>query len=216
MTMKRTASWLLAALPLLTLAACGTRLSPLNPLEVPTGPGAGAALYRVQCGPGTTPITDTGGHVWLPKQTYTPGTNTWGYVAGGIYPAYGNGGTTTVPAGGFPNDLEGISPMMASQNVGSPLRWSFEVPDGTYTVTTYYMEDFWGCPGSPGGVGSRIFNVSYAGILQSTVDVFQQVGCKSIYTLSRTVAVSGGVLNVDVVRNGGADSNATIGAIKIQ
>ncbi len=184
----------------LALAALGCRssssdLTPQNPQLVPPTPTPcvpTAALYRVNCG--DLAYTDYCGNVWAADQAYS----TWGYATVG---SIGGPGTSSIE-----DTLS--DPLFYKERYAPTLEYRFDVSAGTYQVVLWFSEGYFTAP------GSRIFSVVVEGVsFASALDVFSQVGGKRAYSLSGSVPVSDGTLNI--VMTASAD-NAEINAIEVK
>jgi hypothetical protein len=203
---------ILSALGLaLLLQACGSQYSPLNPQLEPPPCVPPPALFRVNCGDLAYLNSGCGSGVsWAADQVYSSGS--WGRF-GGTNVGSGIPAGTAVP--GTSDD-----PLFYKGAIGSPIEYRFDVPSGSYSVTLYFLEDFWGAPGNPGGAGSRIFSVQVEGVtLAASFDIFAVAGARTAYSLSTPapVPVSDGTLNVVLtVVPPSVDGNATINAIEVK
>ncbi|MEP3210725.1 MAG: BspA family leucine-rich repeat surface protein [Maribacter sp.] len=98
---------------------------------------------------------------------------------------------------------------------------SYDIPleDGEYIVNLYFAELWFGATGGgPGGVGSRVFDISIEGQLaEDDLDVFAEVGADAMLMKSHRVTVTGGVLNIDFNSTDavGGERHPIINAIEI-
>jgi hypothetical protein len=99
--------------------------------------------------------------------------------------------------------------LFRTERYGSPLKYSFSVPNGTYTVNLYFAEIWSGCF----SVGCRVFNVLVQGTTAfSSLDVFAQAGGNAALEKSTTASVTNGTLTISF---GSITQNPIISAIEI-
>jgi hypothetical protein len=188
----------MAALLACLLSGCGSQISSSNPLLSPPTPtpcAASAAQFRVNCGDPAS-YTDKCGNVWVPDQLYSLGG--WGYVAAGS-----SGGPGTTAISGTLDD-----PLFYKERYATNLEYRFTLPNGSYQVTLWFSEGYWTAP------AKRVFSVVVEGVtLAPALDCYAVAGAKTATSLSATVPLSDGVLNVILAAS--AD-NAQINAIEVK
>jgi hypothetical protein len=146
---------------------------------------------------GGTQYVDGQGRTWL-ADTYFSG---------------GKTGVKSFDVTGTTDDALYLDYRFASS--GTPFSYNIPVAAGTYNVTLYFMEPFFGAPGEAAGtIGARIFNVSLEGqLLLSNFDIYAQNGAgKAVVKTFNAVSVADGTLNIlftSVV------NNAIVSAIEI-
>ncbi|WP_380679341.1 ThuA domain-containing protein [Salinigranum sp. GCM10025319] len=119
-------------------------------------------------------------------------------TATGNADASGNGATvaqnfTTDSIADTENDA-----LFQSEEYGGDLSYAVDIANGTYDVTLYFAEFYWGGNGNGGGVGSRVFDVSVEGQqVFEDLDIFDQVGHDTaLVETVEDVEVTDGTLNI--------------------
>ncbi|WP_157243457.1 PKD domain-containing protein, partial [Algoriphagus resistens] len=82
-----------------------------------------------------------------------------------------------------------------------PLNYSIPVPNGTYTISTYHNELYYGkAAGSPSGIaGRRVFDILIEGALvKDNLDLFLEAGNNPMKLVFEEVEVTDGVLNINM------------------
>jgi chitodextrinase len=137
-----------------------------------------AQTIRVDVGGST--YTDSASNVWSADSGFNTGTQvSWGNVA-----ITGTSDPTLYRA-------ERWDPPAAPE-----MNYSFNVPNGTYTVRLHFCENY-----SPlFGVGLRIFDVTIQGALvYDNLDVFAQAGARTVLIKTSTATVTNGTLTIGFV-----------------
>ncbi len=161
-------------------------------VEIPAPPPIGEVLYRVNAGGPTVAVSD-GGPAWQADTSTAPapvlldaGSNNTSGFAGA------NGGIA-VPQG-TPNQIFKSERWDAFG--GTPMRYGFQVDDGSYEVRLYMANGWVGTS----GVGQRVFDVALEGSVPTQfddIDLVSRFGHQVGGVVSSTVQVSDGVLNID-------------------
>lgn len=154
----------------------------------------GGTTVRINAG---GPAVTTGGLSWSADQFFTGSSLTF---------------SNTIAIDGTTDDV-----LFQTERWGNPFGYGIPVVNGTYTVSLYLAEIWWGASGGgSGGVGSRIFNVTVEGGQGSLTDydLFQSAGGAgtAVVVTFNDVAVTDGVLNIDFTAT---TDNAKIGAIEV-
>jgi chitodextrinase len=145
-----------------------------SPIDVTTL-SAGYALVRVNAGGGS--YTDGSGNLWSAD---------YGYNTGGPY-------STSDPISGTTDDVLYQSERF-DLSTSPELLYSFDVPNGTYTVNLYFAELFSGAF----GVGLRVFDVLIeGGLVLNNLDIYSEVGQTAALIKSFAVTVTDGQLNIE-------------------
>ena len=133
------------------------------------------ALIRVNAGGGA--YTDGSGNLWSADYGY-------------------NTGLTA----GFSNPISGTNDDLLYQSqrydkdTSPELIYSFNVPNGDYTVNLHFAEIYSGAF----GVGLRVFDVLIEGqVVASNLDIYSEVGANAALVKSYAVTVSDGQLNIE-------------------
>ena len=133
------------------------------------------ALIRVNAGGGA--YTDGSGNLWSADYGY-------------------NTGLTA----GFSNPISGTNDDLLYQSqrydkdTSPELIYSFNVPNGDYTVNLHFAEIYSGTF----GVGLRVFDVLIEGqVVASNLDIYSEVGANAALVKSYAVTVSDGQLNIE-------------------
>jgi hypothetical protein len=99
--------------------------------------------------------------------------------------------------------------LFQTERYGTPLQYSFSVPNGTYAVNLYFAEIWSGCF----SVGCRVFNVQVQGTtVFSNLDVFAQAGANTALEKSTMASVTNGTLTISF---GSVTQNPIISAIEV-
>ena len=119
-------------------------------------------------------------------------------TATGDASASGNGvdvaaNSLTDPISGTENDA-----LFQSEQYGGNLSYEVDIANGTYDVTLYFAEFYFGGNGNGGGEGSRVFDVSVEGQqVFEGLDIFAEVGHDAALTETvEDVEVTDGTLNI--------------------
>ena len=136
---------------------------------------AGSTVLRINAGGGD--YVDGGGNLWSADFGYNTGIEA----------------STTDPISATTDD-----PLYKSERWDSSarpeLQYSFDVPNGNYTVNLHFA-DF---AAGTNGVGSRIFDVAIEGeLVIDNLDIYREVGHDSALEKSFSVAVTDGQLNIE-------------------
>jgi ELWxxDGT repeat protein len=180
-------------------------------------------------------ITPFKGVLYFTADNGTQGTELWTYtLPGGVMPALrlNAGGAYRTPTG-EPFSADGFfsggssyrlrTAASIANTVADSLylteRWgtfSYKLPveNGTYRVILYFAEIYLGNV-SPGGVGSRRFNVNVEGVRKLTeYDIFARAGGALRATWEEiTVQVTDGILNIDFLK--GSANHPKVSAIEV-
>jgi len=150
----------------------GTATNTRSPTVTPTPlPACGnVTLVRVACG-NSSPYHDSMGNVWSAD-----------YGFGGGQTSTTTNNITNTPDPGLYKD----------NRWGSPLNYTFNVPDGSYLVTLLESENYWTA------AGKRVFNIAIQGTTVLTgYDIYAATGGQYIATsLTFTATVTGGTLSI--------------------
>lgn len=148
------------------------------------------------------------GVTWEDDRPYTPGG--WGYV-GSDYTAREPGFAWVKDASGQALSSEG-QVLFRCRSFGTDFGYRFDVPDGDYTVTLYFVEPLYS------GKGMRRFDVALENrLVLDNFDILAQAGGKGVL-LERSfpVEVADGQLEIDLRAGSGAsDTKPIIQAIHV-
>ncbi len=79
------------------------------------------------------------------------------------------------------------------------LNFSIPVPNGSYTVSTYHNEVWWGKGGNPAGPGKRVFDMSIEGsLVKDDLDFFKEFSNKPTKLTFTNIIVTDGILNINM------------------
>jgi len=152
------------------------------------------AVIRVNAG--GPQYTDGGGNIWAADKAYTAGT--WGYQGGG-----GTADAGAIPIGGTTDDV-----LYRTERYGNPSYIFDNMPQGDYTVTFKFAENYWT------NAGERVFNVMIEGAtVISSLDIYSQAGAN--YALDRVVNVTITDGQMNITSNASVDG-ALFMAIQIE
>ena len=129
--------------------------------------------------------------------------------------AFFTGGSVTTLAETFENRVVNVfDPTLYYTERWGPSSYNIPVPQGRYQVVLHFAEIFFGFR-TPGGVGSRKFNVNLEGTRRLTeYDIFAKAGgARRLVKETLEVNVTDGTLNLAFLR--GSASNPTISAIEV-
>jgi hypothetical protein len=182
--------------PTHTATATATPTSTNTPTPTETPPPYN---QRVTCGDDAD-YTDTSGNLWKKDQRYTE--ESWGYTGILTLVKRGQGGCGTGVGGTQDDDLYN------SYDYGDFFGFIFDnVTDGEYQVTLLMVEPQFT------SAGSRVFNVRIEGNpALSNVDIANEVGKCTAYSVTLPVTVSDGQLNIVLA---GSTDLAIISGIEI-
>ncbi len=103
--------------------------------------------------------------------------------------------------------------LFQTERNGPVLKYTIPVPNGTYTVTTYHNELWWGLSGRAGGKGRRIFDISIEGkLVKDDFDIYVESKNKQTVLTFQNVEVKDGKLNLDMISS---RDRASVSAIEI-
>ena len=121
----------------------------------------------------------------------------------------------------FANTSALVPTLYQTEHTDDDLTFGYQipVPNGNYDVVLHFAEIFWGATGgSPGGVGSRIFDVSVEGdLVLDNYDIIADVGSETPVTKTFNVTVNDGSLDMEfssLAIDGGVDQ-PKVSAIEI-
>lgn len=122
----------------------------------------------------------------------------------------------------FSNTNAAVPTLFETERTNSQPTFEYEipVPDGSYDIVLHFAEIFWGATGgSPGGVGSRVFDVSIEGnLVLDDYDMIADAGSETpVAKTFENVSVTDGFLNLNfsaLPATGGIDQ-AKVSAIEI-
>ncbi|WPR77524.1 PKD domain-containing protein [Algoriphagus sp. NG3] len=100
-----------------------------------------------------------------------------------------------------------------------PLNYSIPVPNGTYIISTYHNELYYGkASGSPSGiVGRRVFDILIEGVLvKDNLDLFLESGNNPLKLVFEEIEVTDGVLNINMPASANRPSISGLAIEKIQ
>ena len=136
---------------------------------------AGSTLLRINAGGGD--YVDGSGNLWSADFGYNTGIQ----------------GSTSDPISGTTND-----PLYKTErwdpSTSPDLHYSFNVPDGNYTVNLYFADIY----GGTAGVGLRVFDVVIEDeLVLDDLDIYREVGHDAALVESFSVAVTDGQINIE-------------------
>ncbi|MEX0289129.1 MAG: PKD domain-containing protein [Flavobacteriaceae bacterium] len=112
----------------------------------------------------------------------------------------------------FSNNSAAVVDLFKTERTSPQKTFNYSIPasNGDYTVILHFAEIYWGATGGgPGGVGSRIFDVSIEGVVVlDDYDIVADVGSETAVEKSFEVTVTDGQLNLNfssLVAVGGED-----------
>src|SRR5690606_25143928 len=95
----------------------------------------------------------------------------------------------------FSNSSASKDQLLQTERNGKSLRYTIPVPNGTYTVTTYHNELYFGKSGPSAKAGRRVFDISLEGkLVKKSFDMFVENGNKTTVLVFQNVEVKDGKL----------------------
>ncbi len=130
------------------------------------------------------------------------------YLGDSGFPEYFN--TTTVGATG----LTAFPVLFRTERFGTNLTYSIPVPNGTYKVSTYHNELWFGLNGPTAQPGRRVFDINIQGQNKfQNLDLFVENDNQPLILDFSAIQVTNGVLTLNLVAKA---NNATISGLRIE